>query len=111
MYKLYAKERNKQDYDYIKSFEEENKIYSEVDNLDTSKYKEAIILQDGKYVYYKEFMRCDKCKIELSEVFIQETPQRTYRLCKNCNNYYMKLMGNVKKLEKRIDNERFKNKK
>lgn len=49
----------------------------------------------------KNTIRCDKCKIQLSEVFLQETPQRTYKLCKNCNNYYMKLMGNVKKLEKR----------
>ena len=48
----------------------------------------------------KNTLHCDKCKIELSEVFIQETPQRTYRLCKNCNNYFMKLMGNVKKLER-----------
>ena len=63
--------------------------------------KIMIILQNGNCIYYKEFIRCDKCKIQLKEVFIQETPQRTYRLCKNCNNYYMKLMGNVKKLQKK----------
>jgi len=65
---------------------------------------------DELYLTHKK-PKCDKCKIELKEVFIQETPQRTYRLCKNCNNYYMALIGNVKKLEKRIDNGRFKNKK
>lgn len=101
MYKLYAKERNKQNYDYIKSFEEENKIYYEVDNLDTNKYKEAIILQNDKYVYYKEFIRCDKCNIQLKETFIQQNGNRTYRLCKNCNNYFMKLMGNVNNYEKK----------
>lgn len=98
MYKLYAKERNKQDYDYIKSFEEENKIYSEVDNLDTNKYKEAIILQNGNCVYYKEFIRCDKCNIQLKETFIQQGEFRTYRLCKTCNDRYLQYMENVKKL-------------
>lgn len=48
----------------------------------------------------KNTLYCDKCKIELSEVFIQEYGNRTYKLCKNCNNYYMKLMNNVKKMEK-----------
>ena len=103
MYKLYAKERNKQNYDYIKSFEKENKIYYEVDKLDTGEYKEAIVLENSKCIYYKEFekKRCDKCKIQLSEVFIQQYVNRTYRLCKNCNNYYMKLMGNVNNYEKK----------
>lgn len=48
----------------------------------------------------KNTLHCDKCKIELNEVFIQETPQRTYRLCRNCNNYFMKIIGNEKKLIK-----------
>lgn len=48
----------------------------------------------------KNTLHCDKCKIQLSEVFIQQNGNRTYRLCKNCNNYYMKLMGNVKKLSR-----------
>ena len=100
MYKLYAKERNKQDYDYIKSFEEENKIYSEVDNLDTNKYKEAIILQDGKYVYYKEFIRCDKCKIQLTDIFYKKTQFGTLKLCKKCNNKYLQQMEYAKKLRR-----------
>lgn len=49
----------------------------------------------------KNTLHCDKCKIQLSEVFIQQGQFRTYRLCKNCNNYYMKLISDVKKLEKR----------
>ena len=61
MYKLYAKERNKQDYDYIKELQKENQIYYEIDNLDTNKYKEAIVLENNKCVYYKEFK--DNCKI------------------------------------------------
>lgn len=101
MYKLYAKERNKQNYDYIKSFEEENKMYYEVDKLDTGEYKEAIVLENSKCIYYKEFekKRCDKCKIELSKVFIQQNGNRTYKLCKTCNDRYLMYMGNVKKLE------------
>lgn len=55
---------------------------------------------DELYLTHKK-LHCDKCKIELSEVFIQETPQRTYKLCKKCNDYYIKLMGNVKKLQKK----------
>lgn len=48
----------------------------------------------------KNTLHCDKCKIELSEVFIQQNGNRTYKLCKNCNNYYMELMSNVKKLRR-----------
>ncbi len=48
----------------------------------------------------KNTLHCDKCKIQLSEVFIQRNGNRTYRLCKNCNNYYMKLTGNVKRLSR-----------
>lgn len=76
----------------------------------TFEYEKDNVLEAVKVVEqhpdYEEFymqhkkLYCDKCKIELSEVFIQETPQRTYRLCKNCNNYYMKLMSDVKKLRR-----------
>lgn len=68
-----------------------------LDNIDLLLEKH----KDYEEVQAKHIIRCDKCKIELSEVFIQETPQRTYRLCKNCNNYYMKLMGNVNNYEKK----------
>ena len=44
--------------------------------------------------------KCDKCKAQLSEVFIQQNGNRTYRLCKKCNDYYMKLMENVNKIQK-----------
>ena len=45
-------------------------------------------------------LHCDKCKIELSEVFIQQGEFRTYRLCKDCNNKYLQHMENVKKLRR-----------
>ena len=45
-------------------------------------------------------LRCDKCHIELSEIFIQQNQFRIYRLCKNCNERYLKYMENIKKLEK-----------
>lgn len=56
--------------------------------------------KDYEEVQAKHIIRCDKCKIQLSEVFIQETPQRTYRLCKTCNDRYLKYMENVKKLSR-----------
>ena len=46
----------------------------------------------------KNTIRCDKCKIQLSEVFIQQGANRTYRLCKTCNDKYLQHMENVKKL-------------
>lgn len=54
---------------------------------------------DELYLTHKK-LKCDKCKIELSEVFTQQYGNRTYRLCKNCNDRYLKYMENVKKLEK-----------
>lgn len=48
----------------------------------------------------KNTLHCDKCKIELNEVFIQQYGNRTYRLCKSCNDYFMRLQDRVKKLER-----------
>ena len=45
--------------------------------------------------------KCDKCKIQLGDVFIQQNGNRTYRLCKTCNDRYLKYMENVKKLDEK----------
>ena len=45
-------------------------------------------------------LRCDKCKIELTDVFIQHNENRTYRLCKKCNERYLQYDKNVKELKK-----------
>ena len=68
-----------------------------LDNLD-------LLLQQHKG--YEELraerntIKCDKCKIELSEVFIQQGQFGKLKLCRECNNKYLKYMENVKKLEK-----------
>ena len=76
----------------------------------TFEYEKDNVLEAVKVVEqhpdYEEFymqhkkLYCDKCKIELSEVFIQQGDFRTYRLCKTCNNRYLKYMENVKKLRR-----------
>ena len=67
-----------------------------LDNLDLLLQKH----KDYEEVQAKHIIRCDKCNIELKEPFIQQNCNRTYRLCKNCNDRYLKYMENVKKLEK-----------
>lgn len=54
---------------------------------------------DELYLTHKK-PKCDKCKIELNEVYIQQGRYRTYRLCKTCNDRYLQYMENVKKLIK-----------
>lgn len=49
----------------------------------------------------RNILKCDKCHIELNEIFVQQGEFRTYRLCKTCNDRYLQYMENVKKLEKR----------
>ena len=76
----------------------------------TFEYEKDNVLEAVKVVEqhpdYEEFymqhkkLYCDKCKIELSEVFIQQYGNRTYRLCKTCNDYYIRLQDRVKKLER-----------
>lgn len=68
-----------------------------LDNIDLILQKH----QDYEEVQAKHIIRCDKCNIELKEPFIQQYGNRTYKLCKNCNNYFMKLQDRVKKLERR----------
>ena len=53
-----------------------------------------------EFYMQKKELRCDKCKIHLSEVFLQQGQFRPLRLCKDCNNKYLSYMENVKKLEK-----------
>lgn len=47
----------------------------------------------------KNKLKCDKCNIELSEVFIQQNHFRTYKLCKSCNEKYLQYDQNIKKLK------------
>ena len=49
--------------------------------------------------------KCDKCKIELREVFIQQGEFRTYKLCKTCNDRYLQYMENIKKITKGRDSD------
>ena len=67
-----------------------------LENIDT------ILQQHEGYeeIQAKKILRCDKCKIEIKKAFIQQNNDRTYRLCKTCNDRYLKYMKNVKKLEK-----------
>lgn len=68
-----------------------------LDNIDLLLEKH----KDYEEVQAKHIIRCDKCKIQLSEVFIQQNGNRTYRLCKNCNDRYLKYMKNVNNYEKK----------
>ena len=72
--------------------------YEEENVLDAVKLAEQYPDYEEFYMQRKK-LKCDKCQIELSEVFIQQNQNRTYKLCKNCNDRYLKYMENVKKLD------------
>ena len=55
MYQLWAKKRNNANYEMIIEFENRNKMYSLVDELDTSIYQEAIIINANGCELYVEF--------------------------------------------------------
>ena len=55
-----------------------------------------------EFYMQKKILKCDKCNIQLSEVFIQQNGNRTYRLCKTCNDYFIRLQDRVKKLKKEL---------
>ena len=88
-------------WDYtIKIKAKEGTFEYEKDNvLDAVKLIEQHQDYDEFYMQHKK-LRCNKCHIELSEVFIQQNQNRTYRLCKTCNDRYLQYMQNIKKLEK-----------
>ena len=74
------------------TFEYEDKL----ENIDTILQKH----EGYEEIQANKILRCDKCKIELNEVYIQQGRYRTYRLCKTCNDRYLQYMENVKKLIK-----------
>lgn len=53
----------------------------------------------------KNTIRCDKCHIELNQVYFQQNHFRTYKLCKNCNDRYLQYMENINKLTKRRNSD------
>lgn len=48
----------------------------------------------------KNTIRCDKCHIELNQVYFQQNHFRSYHLCKECNEKYLIAMENVKRLKR-----------
>lgn len=73
--------------------------YEEDNVLDAVKLAEQFPDYEEFYMQ-KKILKCDKCNIQLSEVFIQQGQFRKLRLCKTCNDRYLQYMENVKKLEK-----------
>ena len=57
MYNLYARKREKTDFEYITSFENKNQEYSEIDKLDRGEYSEAIIVHENGCELYMEFQK------------------------------------------------------
>lgn len=55
MYNLYAKKREKPNYEYITTFERKEQKYCEVDKLDPNLYQEAIVVSEGGCELYVEF--------------------------------------------------------
>jgi hypothetical protein len=53
MYELWAKKES--NYELILKFNDEKQQYSKIDELDKSTYKEAIIMENGRCILYKEF--------------------------------------------------------
>ena len=67
MYNLYARRREKADFEYITSFENKIQEYSEIDKLDRGEYSEAIIVHERGCELYmgfpkpKTYKRGSKC--------------------------------------------------
>ena len=55
MYNLYARKREKPEFEYITTFENKEQKYSEVDSLDESIYQEAIVVSENGCELYVEF--------------------------------------------------------
>ncbi len=55
MYNLYARQKDKPNFEYIDTFENEEQKYSEIDKLDRSIYQEAIIVHEKGCELYMEF--------------------------------------------------------
>ena len=65
MYNLYARKREKPNYELISSFEKKEQKYSEVDKLDESIYQEAIIVSEQGCELYIEFQKPKVLKKEV----------------------------------------------
>lgn len=57
MYNLYARKREKPNYEYITTFENKDQKYCEVDKLDESIYQEAIVVSEQGCELYVEFQK------------------------------------------------------
>ena len=55
MYNLYARQREKPNFEYITSFENKIQEYSMIDSIDRDIYKEAIIVSEQGCELYMEF--------------------------------------------------------
>lgn len=55
MYNLWARKREKPDFEYITTFENIEQKYSMVDSLDESIYQEAIVISERGCELYVEF--------------------------------------------------------
>lgn len=60
MYNLYAKKREKPEFEYITTFENKEQEYSIIDNLDRNIYQEAIIVNEQGCELYIEFPKPKK---------------------------------------------------
>lgn len=55
MYNLYARQREKPNFEYINTFENKEQKYSEIDKLDRNIYQEAIVVNEQGCELYMEF--------------------------------------------------------
>ena len=55
MYNLYAKKREKPQFEYITTFNNQQEKYSEINKLDHSIYQEAIVVSEQGCELYVEF--------------------------------------------------------
>ena len=55
MYNLYARPKEKPNFEYISTFENKEQKYSEIDKLDRNIYQEAIVVNEQGCELYMEF--------------------------------------------------------
>ena len=76
---------------------------SNVDELDKMELMMNLYLFLNNYdeVIKQRFEKpkCDKCKIQLTDIFYQKTQFGTLKLCKKCNDRYLQQMEYAKKLD------------
>ena len=84
-------------WDYTIRVKTKEGTYEYEDNLENI---DTILQQHEDYeeIQAKKILRCDKCKIELSDIFYQKAQFGTLKLCKKCNDKYLQQMEYAKKL-------------